>query len=141
MPSLRHCAALIFLVCVSVALSQPLVETEGTPIVADEDGVEELVREMREARTRRGPEYRSISVYSTHYMIGPQRFDSLNDVLEYIKDFPPDQFNTVILGECSARAQMEELLEHKEEIDRPRRPRGDGFRRIGRGAPPECPWF
>lgn len=146
MLSLPQFAGLLIAMSASVALAQSAVEGHG-PVSADkEDEVDELVRELR---ARKEPERpvgpRSIDVYATHYMIGERRFDSLDDLLDYIKDAPPDQFPIVSLKECSALAQAQELVTAKAELDLThiRRLRDAGQSRLfqaGHSSPRECRW-
>ena len=63
-------------------------------------------------------EHKNEDVYSTHYVIGQQVFSALDDLLDYIKPYPPDRFPMVSLKECSARAKAEELLAAKAENER-----------------------
>ena len=145
MSALRRFALSSIAMCASVAIAQISSDAEDEANTAEEDEVMELVREMRASSAREPVADRTISVYSTHYMIGAQRFDSLELLLEYIKDYSPRDFSMTILAECSARARMEELLARKAELDRAylERIREEGrayYYDVGIGAPNECPW-
>jgi len=143
-PALRQYASALIALCSSVALAQPSTDTEREANNADADEALALFREMR-AGAKESANERTISVYSTHYMIGSQRFESLAELLDYMKDYPPREFSMTRLAECSARAKMEELLARKAELDRAyveaARESGQSyFYDVGIGAPSECPW-
>jgi hypothetical protein len=145
MNALRVSALAWIAMCAIAAIAQSPSDREDDANTAGEDEVTAFVREIREARAEEPVMDRTISVYSTHYMIGSQRFDSLEQLLDYIKDFPPRNFSMTRLAECSARARMEELLARKAELNRAflERVREEGrsyLYGIGIRAPNECPW-
>jgi hypothetical protein len=142
MLSPRQAAVSLIVIWASAAFAQPAVDTEDATSAAGEDEVDALVRELRESR--RPAADRSIGVYSTHYTIGQRRFDSLEDLLEYIKDYAPDRFSMVSLKECDALARAGELLAEKAKLDHAyiRRLQEAGRSAIyhaGISSPRECP--
>lgn len=145
MLSLHRMVVSLVVLFASAVSAQPGIDAGGDASTADADEVLKLVREMREAKAREQVVERAITVYTTHFMIGERRFDDLDDVIEYINDFPPTYFALVSLAECGARARMEELLERKAEryrdyLERLRDEGRNVFHEFGIGTPHECPW-
>ena len=144
MPALRLSEFALIAMYATAGITQPPSPSENGANTAEGDEVTELVRELRESRAQEPTADRTIRVYSTHYMIGVQRFDSLDQLLEYIKGFPPHDFSSTQLGECRARARMEELLTRKAEqdlayLERVIESGRNYFYDVRVGAPSECP--
>jgi hypothetical protein len=141
----RVSALALIPMCATVAIAQSSLDSEDDANIAGEDEVDRLVPEMREERAREPVVDRTIGVYSTHYMVGRRRFDSLDELHDFIKDSPPQEYSLTRLAECSARARMEELLARQAELNRayPERVRAEGrgyICDVGIGTPRECPW-
>ena len=121
-------------------------QAPGSQVTQQDESVEEFVRDLRSGAPRPA-EDRAIDVYSDRYVIGEREFQSIEELRDYIEDYPPSRFPTVNLRDCEALARAKEVEAMKAELDLAyiQRMSESGYPEnlvfeSGRGSPRECIW-